>query len=431
MSHADIISLGKSKKLTIKSNWLLFFFIFTPFIVDQIYGYFALVLLVVLPIALITKAMMLIVMIVYLVNQNRVNYITVLVIFSIILTIPLLTDFDNLDYLVEDIRLFIKLLFFPISFFFFSAVMEKGNYNDQFIYKTFRFLFYALFVAITASVFGIGLSNYGLNKDNVSVGFQGYFFAGNELAPLAVMLYAFNLFYHLYNESSVLKLTTVFLIGACTCLLILTKVSIGGFFVCTLLLPVFMNFPQNLLKWRLETYKYYSNLMISGLVIIVAFVIIFLDMILAYYSRLVAVVERSGDIFGARHDWAGIGYDIWVNKYNLLQQFFGAGTSYQFLININNAKKSIEIDPLDIILSNGIVGFSFIYGFWLITLLVMFRKIFQTKDRYFGISIFLLIFMLGASFTSGHIMASSLVGFYLAIIVSYTFNRNQSSYGTK
>lgn len=425
MPQADNIIIQETQTFKIKNSRLLFFFILIPFIIDQIYGYLALVMLRDLPIALLTKAIMLTIMVVYLVNKNKINHITVLISFAIIFIMPLLTVADNLEYIMEDVRILIKLLFFPISFFFFSAVMENGNYSDQFIYKTFRFLFYALFLAITASIFGLGLSNYGLNKDNVSVGYQGYFFAGNELAPLAVILYGYNLFHHLYHESSVLKLSIVFVVGLFTCLLILTKVSVGGFFVCTILLPVFMNFSQNMLKWRLKTWQYYSNLLISGLAIVVGFIIIFLDMILAYSARLSAVIDRSGDIFGARHDWAGMAYDIWLNQYNLVQQFFGAGTSYQYLMSVGGGKKSVEIDPLDILLSNGIIGFSFIYGFWLLILIFVVKKIFQTKDRYYGISIFLLIFTLGASFTSGHIMASSLVGFYLAIIISYTFNRTK------
>ena len=425
MLQDENILTQEKMTLKIKNSWLLFFFILVPFIVDQIYGYYALVMLRDLPIALLTKALMLVIMVVYMVYKNKINHITVLISFAIIFIIPLLTDPDNLIYFKDDVRLFIKLLIFPISYFFFSTVIEKGNYSDQFIYKTFRVLFYALFIAITASIFGLGLSQYGINQANVSVGYQGYFFAGNELAPLAVILYSYNLFYHLYHGSSIFKLSLVFMIGFITCVLILTKVSIGGFFVCTFLLPVFMNLPQNMLKWRLKTYRYYSNLMISGLAIIIVFIITFLDMILAYYSRLEAIISRSGDIFGARHDWAGMAYDIWMNKYNLLQQFFGAGTSYQYLMKIDGGKKSVEIDPLDIILSNGLIGFSLVYGFWLLMLFILVKKIFQTKDRCFGVSIFLLIFTLGASSTSGHVMASSMVGFYLAIIIAFTLNRNQ------
>ncbi|MCP5382483.1 MAG: O-antigen ligase family protein [Kordiimonadaceae bacterium] len=425
MQHAENVIAQDLKPLKIRNSSILFVFILVPFVVDQIYGFFALVLMRDLPIALLTKAVMLVIMLVYLINKNKINQIIFLIAISILFIIPLMTDPGNLKYFMEDARLFVKLLFFPISFFFFSTVIEKGNYSDQFIYKTFRFLFYALFIAIAASIFGLGLSQYGINKDSVSIGYQGYFFAGNELAPLAVILYGYNLFYHLYNGSSLLKLSVVFMVGLFTCFLILTKVSIGGFFICTISLPIFMNLSQNLLRWKVKTWKYFTNLMITGIIIVTCFLIIFWDMIMAYFSRIEAIISRSGDIFGARHDWAGLGFDIWLNKYHIVQQLFGAGTSYQYLMPVDGGKKSVEIDPIDIILSNGIIGFSFIYGFWFIILFIEIKKIFETKDRFFGISIFLLIFSIGASFTSGHIMASSLVGFYLAIIISYSLKRDQ------
>lgn len=407
-----------TRKITIKNSTLLMAFILVPFFVDQFQGYLTLVAMVNIPVSLLTKAVMILIMVGYLMIKNKIYELLIIASLIMILLFSLLTDVYNLTFIVADIRLIIKLVFFPLSLYFFITVLESSS--RDYLYSVMRFLFYALFVAMVLSVFGIGLSQYGVSSTNISIGYSGYFFAGNELAPLAVLFYSYNLFYHLYNESSVFKLSTVFFIGFISCFLVMTKVSIGGFFVCTLMIPIFMNLSQNLLKWKKVTLLYYSNLMIAGLAIVSVVAIIFFDMILAYYSRLSVAYNRAGNILGARQDWAQLGYDLWIEKYSLLQQLVGGGTYYRSILLGNNETKSVEIDPLDIMLSNGLIGLAAIYGFWLFYLLYFLKLSFETKDRSYGIAIFLLVFTLSVSFTSGHLMGSSIVGFYLALVLAHT-----------
>ena len=165
--------------------------------------------------------------------------------------------------------------------------------------------------------------------------------------------------------------------------------------------------------------------MVTGLVSIGAIVITFFDMIMAYYGRLAFAYNKAGNVFGVRHNWAQTGYDVWLDKYSFMQQLFGGGTFYRTLI-LEDKSKSIEIDPLDLLLSNGMVGVSVIYGLWLFFIFKFMKKGYDSGDRYYGIAIFSLTFMIAASFTSGHIIYSSLIGFYLAIIVAHSLVRQNT-----
>ena len=245
-----------TQKLTIKKSSLLFIFIIAPFFIDQIQGYLTLVLELNIPFSLMFKAGIILFMLAYFIMHRKLYSLGILIFITVVLLLSVFTDVNNLKYIATDLLLFIKLLYFPMAVFFFIAVFKNEKYSDLNLYYIFRFLFYALFVAMIASIFGFGFSQYGVTAANVSIGYSGYFYAGNELAPLAVLLYSYNLFYHLYNKSSILKLSIIMVTGFLTCLLIMTKVSVGGFFVCTLFMPIFMNMFQGVLKWKKITFFY-------------------------------------------------------------------------------------------------------------------------------------------------------------------------------
>ena len=415
------------RPLVIKKEYFLIMFVIFPFFSDQIQGFLTLELNTFQFYSIIVKTGMMAIMIGYLVLKGKIQSLVTILFLCFILLASLLTDVDNLGFFVADIRMIFKLIFFPISYCFFRAIFEEYKMPDERIYSIYKFLFYALFVALVASIFGFGFSQYGTTSSGISVGYSGYFFAGNEMAPLAITLYSYCLFYNLYYEASLKRLSVVFFIGALTCFLTMTKVSLGGFMIATILIPVFMGLFSDLLRIKVVTYKYFSNLMIVGAIVITAIVIVFFDMIVAFYSRLGMIIERSGNILGARQDWVAIGWDIWLNKYTLLQQLIGGGAYYQTLV-IEGELKSMEVDPVDLLLSNGILGTLAIYGFWAFVTLKLLITGYKTKDKYFGLVLFIILFTLATSFTSGHVMGSSIVGFYVAFLAGHSLMYSRAKY---
>ncbi len=413
---------------TIKYSTLLFLFILLPFFIDQIQGYLKIETSFEFPFSALMKAAMIILMFFYLCRKKRISELLFLVFLTFILLLSVLTDSGNLHHLPEDIAQLAKLIFFPVSFIFFSTIFRHQFYSDHFIYEIFRFLFYALFIAIVASVFGFGASQYGVDNTGAFIGYSGYFWAGNELSLVVIIIYSYNLFYNLYYQSSFIRILWVFFIGFITCLLISTKVAIGGFLLVTLLLPVFMNLNQSLLKLSQYFLRYYSYLVVAGMAIIWGVVYVLFDLISAYYNRLAFFYDKADSIANflssGRDRRVVDAIDIYVHQYSPLQQIFGGGVYYTGILSTSVEKLTVEIDPLDMLLAYGILGFLLIYLFWFGVTIYLAVKTFKTKDRYIGISLFLMLFCLAVSATSGHVLLSTLTSFYLSIIAAHAFQRN-------
>lgn len=362
--------------------------------------------------------------------KNRVAEITVMLPLIFILLLSTITNPDNLVSITPAIVALIKLIYFPLCFLYFKSVFLTLSYTDTDMAKAFSFLFYGLFIAIAASVFGFGAAQYGVNSEGVSIGYSGYFYAGNELAPLAVILYCFNLSHKLYIRASFKQTFVVFSVGFFTCLLIMTKVAVGGFFLVTILLPLFMNFNQVILKWQIYTFKYYRNLIVAGSAIISGIVIIFLDVVMAYYDKMSVFFYKADNIVSflssGRTERVGKAYDLFLNDYSLLQILFGGGEYYKTALSGDRETFSIELDPLDLILSNGFFGLLLIYGIWLSIAIYLVAKTFKSKDRHSGGALLIILFCISASFTSGHIISSALVSYYLAVIIAYAISRNSA-----
>lgn len=417
-------------RYTIHLRHLLFVFILSPFFADQVQGYLKLTLSVDVPFSILVKAILLALMLIYLFCHNKIKELTFILSLFTILMVSLFTDDHNITYAGDTISMIIKLIFYPICVLFFLELFKKINVDDDYIYNALRFLFVALFIAIIASVFGFGYSQYGVNQEGVSVGFSGYFWSGNDLAPLSVILYTFNLFHHIYNRSSAMKFFACFAMGCLTCVLISTKVSIFGFLVVSFVLPILMNINQNILKWHFNTVSYFMKLWILGVLAVGIFVAVFWDNINAYVNRMSNYYAKASSVtqflYSGRTNRIDPAIEMY-NQYSVLQKIFGSGYFHQHQKLAKFENLLVEIDPFDLLLSHGIVGLISVYSFWFFTVVMVTRRTFKSKDHYYGAALTLLLFLLSASFTSGHIVLSSLNGFYLALIIGYTCRRKELS----
>lgn len=412
----------------IKKETLVFLLVVFPFFSDQFQGFLTLQLKIASPFSVLIKTGMIIFMTGYLIYYNKVIKLFLFLFLFFILLISLLTNTQNLQYFIKDFSYIMKLVYFPLSFFFFLTVWENKHLKDQTFYLINKFLFIMLSLALAASIVGIGMSQYGVNASGVSLGYSGYFNAGNELGPLALIFYTSVLFHQLKNHFKFKVIFITFIVGFFICLLIATKVTLLGIILVTLITPFVMGFNKNLITIKKYSLKYYSLILLGGTIAGTLIALIFWDMILAVYGRMAYYFSKSTDIgqflATGRDIKAAEGMKVFREDYSLLQQLFGGGYGYyqrQIASQLSGREfESIEVDFYDTLLSNGIIGLMIVFAFWLTPLILLTRKALVTKDTDSSLGILLLVLILGVSFTGGHMFASSLVGFYLAFVISFT-----------
>ena len=112
---------------------------------------------------------------IFLLKYNKLNYVIASLGLIFIMSLSMLSSIDSASQITRNVSSLAKLLYFPITFFFFRSFFSRNNYNEAFIYRIFNFLFWALFIVILASIFGIGSSQYGETEDGVSIGFRVIF----------------------------------------------------------------------------------------------------------------------------------------------------------------------------------------------------------------------------------------------------------------
>lgn len=424
------ITINNSSFFIIKQSTIIALFIIVPFFIDQIQGYITLVLLSNFPFSLFFKLVYMCIFFIFLLKYNKLNYTVISLGFICIVLLSMLSTIDSTDQITKNFSSLAKLLYFPISFFFFKTIFLHKNYSALFIYQIFSFLFWALSIAILASVFGIGTSQYGENVEGVSIGFSGYFFAGNELGPLAVMFYACVLNYQIHTKTKMWKLLLTFGVGLVTCTLIATKVSIGGFLIMTLLIPFYMNITQSVIAIKSSILKFYLALMSGGVAIIGIFIFTFKENLLAYFNRLSFYYERADTLVAflasGRDKRVQGAIDIYVDQYSWFEKLFGTGDWYKVPLAASLHRPHIEsvsaeIDPLDLLLSLGLIGGSALLFFWFYCAYHSYRISLYAKSSYYSTPFLIIAFFLATSFSAGHIFSSSMLGFYLSIILAYTF----------
>jgi hypothetical protein len=110
-------------------------------------------------------------------------------------------------------------------------------------------------------------------------------------------------------------------------------------------------------------------------------------------------------IFSNRNIWALEALEAFKN-YEPIELLFGTGRDWWQYISEN---KIVEIDPLDFLMTYGIMGFLFIFG---TIFFILYKAIKNRRNNPYSIYIiFILLLLLAMSLTAGHILNSGTAGF--------------------
>ena len=110
-------------------------------------------------------------------------------------------------------------------------------------------------------------------------------------------------------------------------------------------------------------------------------------------------------VFSHRNIWAVEAWDAFLNQYTIFEQLFGSSKVWYMYIT---GEKSVEIDPIDFLMSYGIFGVSLVTVFFIFVLTQLFKH--KKNNPYFSYLLFAYLLLLGLSLTSGHILNSGIAG---------------------
>lgn len=404
-----------NKKLNISIKNACWFIIIPSVFVDCLSGFFSQQVGVDLKLSILSKFVLIIFCLIIIMRKNLASFRFLLFFISYILTVSyfkfILFGIDALTYE------------FPIGFKFFSIILftlffiELKNMDRFEFYKNaclcLNFGFWVVVINVLSGYLGFGFPTYA----SAQVGFKGYFYAGNELSALFIVLSTFKL-QMILNISS----KKVYIIYSV--LVILVGISIGtkSGIIFSVLLPFIL-----------------LVIHLRNIIFTMKFIVIMLCVLGLLYFGLVNLVSSLFEIPAFEKiiyslSSGGIlhlifsGRETWLlklleqhNDYNgWARSFFGYGSTF---VNINIGKHLVETDPIDIYNLYGVLAVIVMLVFSICSLVHSIKNI----NNPFGAAALVVNFsLLVFAFIAGHVWTSGMLGISwgLLIVMSSISNVN-------
>jgi len=252
-------------------------------------------------------------------------------------------------------------------------------------------------VNILSGLLGLGYTAY-----QEGIGFRGFFYAGNELSGVVMVLFPFMLFLVCRKYALVSKryIGMAFLL-LFTSALIGTKTALAVILLTIMILPYLVNSGKN---------------MTSLLLFLAVFAVILgyaAYALLDYYG----MIDRW-DFFLNKGGVEGLilsGRDGFWEERSL--PFF-QGNAMVHLFGLGDVL-TVEMDPFDAILNYGYVGFAFCYLFYIYLLIESFIR--RKHSLIAKFVLFVDVMILCASTIAGHIMFSGMASWLIALLNTLVF----------
>lgn len=294
---------------------------------------------------------------------------------------------------------FTRFLMLPVSYIFASLYELDGTQIRKIAFIN----LICVVVNIILGVMGFGYHQY----KGEQIGTRGFFYAGNDLSVVFVILSFFSLYiaWTRYSKYSYIALSAFLLFIAAN---IATKVSIFGILIVTAF------FPLDILKnMKLSDKDVRRRLMriLTGIAIFVI-TVLGLTSLGGLLNRAVGTMYRYGSILTTILS----GRDIKLKKQ--IAHFVDEFSFYKLLFGSYD-ETVIEMDLFDAFFDYGIVGvgillFICIYGIY------KQRAKLEEEDNYYSKKLILLNFLIILiAFVSGHVFFSATVNMFISLVNVY------------
>lgn len=319
----------------------------------------------------------------------------------------LIDTYDASGFFID----FISLLKILTAFIIFIYCSEVAKRRPDLVLTYGRlclnFSFLVLMGNIVLGVLGFGFSSYGSGEegDEDNLGIKGFFYAGNEVSGIFIVLFAAFL-HQVWQKGSILKYGFCVFITCLTGLLIATKAAMLAGLVISVLIPIVNE------RHRLFNLTWLKVKLSFPVFIMLGLLIIFLPPLLettGILDRLMWFYQKKGFIgiiLSGRDEFiieAAAAYQQFANTIDVLFGFGRAGLG-------EVAKESMEVDPVDLYFWHGIPGIAY-FLFVSCAFLFTSYKAMKQSTSLWGPAVFTInVLLIAVSFIAGHIITSGMLG---------------------
>lgn len=328
----------------------------------------------------------------------------------------------EIDAMMDGITVVLRYLLLPVSFFYGLSLIDSLNIERIRIIVR-RFVFFNLSVLLLNLL--LGLFGFGYEQYEGGIGSVGYFFAGNEVSAVLIVLFCFALDYVFINYSKkkyvILSLVLIFF-----SLIKATKVGIVGTLICVFVIPLMHKHYRPVIPLKLK-YRSVVLFMIGAfLLFVVGWAFVEWIQSTLMYERLLFFYERSDGwvhfLTSGRNEFVGTGMMLYGN-YGFFELLFGKGTfgALQMMIPFFEGAKSTEVDFFDFLFQFGLIGVLIVYGLHFFFIYKSFVNL-RNSSNIFSVAIFVSnLLILGVSFAAGHVFNAGMVNVFIGFLNSNIF----------
>ena len=399
-------------------------------LVDSLVGFVEIYLGIHLKVSLVYKSPVLLFILIVIAIRDIKFFVAVLAFMLTFLLGPSikLVQMSDLNSFFFDITMFLKILS-PLLYmkYFILVVHEKPMLLSRYGPKIMVFNYAIMILNIVLGILGFGYATY-----SDGIGVIGFFFAGNEVGAVFIVLSAYILVKA--YQHSMLSYFLFSLFNIATGVLISTKTSILSSILLSILIPIAFNRKS---VFKLTPIKVSATIIILSLMVYVT--ILSIDTLKStglwqriewfYHEHgLIRVILSGRELFV--RDLLAI-----YNQSNWYELLFGLSTAtlQNFWLPL---KTSAEIDPVDTLVTFGLFGLA-IALYTQVYLLFSAIRFWKKDNKSIASASFVSLLLLEAlAFTSGHIWLSGMVGPFIGLLMGLSYikfteaNDNSTSKGT-
>ena len=321
---------------------------------------------------------------------------------------------------IAEFTLILKLMVIPVCLYYFVCLKNINSdfYNNS-VSKIFKIAFIVLFVNIFLSFVGVGYSSY-----SGGIGNKGFFYAGNELSAMYLVINSY-LLLNVYQNYQRKYFYLLSVIAIALGLLISTKVSMISILFIVLLIPL------THLKLKITPKLIRNSVFFLLAIVLFTFILIENVRTSGVYARWVYFFkiydyDFISILLSGRNITLTESWNMNAINFEPLNAFFGY--SYTgFIDNLRQSSffkaKANEMDFIDLYFMYGILGLFSVLSVWFIAIYNYFIS--SNKNIILLITILLILFI---SFISGHILYSGLSGPFIGIYLSQFFTNSNTNF---
>lgn len=322
-------------------------------------------------------------------------------------------------FLFDDIIKISKYLA-PLFFFLFFVdyIKRADEPKVRKLIRLVQFSYFILGINILLKYVGLGYPMYEFGN----IGSKGFFYAGNEISVLLVVLSSIIAF-DLWNSKKRIQYFLFWIVTLFIGLTISSKTGVVGIALIFLFIPL-----------KRPSIK----LSLGRLVFFLSSLFLLLPLLLYLAWRFI-----QGTAFYIRLQYFSAKFDFWTfilsnrnvfftdalknfkEEYSIIEKIIGVGqTRYEFI----NYGRIVEVDFADILFAYGILGL--VYFFLIMLFLILQALRFSKNDKYiFANFVFLMtVVLLSISNTAGHVFSSGMAAVFIGLLFSLMYYKRNGDY---